>query len=197
MYVHPVCVVDTLHIVYDSLVLILIFAEVYQAKQEVNAAVTWSLHGILYYTILWRVWYIHVHVVLAIVDSCLHYTLTPAFEWLTWLSVVLRCGGLMLLVSWRYPCPQAPVISCASTGATPYMYKAPAFLHLASLLPWGWLLHLVETSASCIIYTPNIKFSTKNSCCFYTATATEKDVTSPVIFSACRTDKPSWTWGWG
>ena len=46
-----------------------------------------------------------------------------------------------------------------------HAYKAPAFSHLASLLPWGWLEHLVEMSASC---TPNIKLSTMNLCCFYT-----------------------------
>ena len=40
--------------------------------------------------------------------------------------------------------------------------------------------HLVETSASC---TTNIKLSTKNLCCFYTASATEKDVAS--LISMC------------
>ena len=56
-----------------------------------------------------------------------------------------------------------------------HAYKSPAFLHLASLLPWGWLEHLVKTSASCIL---NIKLSTKYLHCYYTATATEKDVTT-------------------
>ena len=46
-------------------------------------------------------------------------------------------------------------------------YKQPAFSHLPSLLPWGWLEHLVKTSAGC---TLNIKLSTKNLCCFYTVT---------------------------
>ena len=41
-------------------------------------------------------------------------------------------------------------------------------------MPWGWLEHLVEMSASC---TPNIELSTKSLRCFHTATATE-DVTS-------------------
>ena len=35
---------------------------------------------------------------------------------------------------------------CTSAEATPI--RTPAFLHLASLLPWGWLEHLVETLAS-------------------------------------------------
>ena len=59
----------------------------------------------------------------------------------------------------------------SSTYRSIHTYKAPAFLHLASFMPWGWLEHLVETSASC---TPNIKLSAKNLRCFYTATATEK-----------------------
>ena len=46
---------------------------------------------------------------------------------------------------------------------------------------WGWLEHLVEASASCIL---NIKLSIKNLCCSYTATATEKDVTSMIMWSA-------------
>ena len=45
-------------------------------------------------------------------------------------------------------------------------------------MPWGWLEHLVEMSASC---TPNIKLSTKNLRCFYTATATERDVTTVLL----------------
>ena len=44
-----------------------------------------------------------------------------------------------------------------------HAYKLPSFSHLASLLPWRWLEHLVETSAS---WTPSIKLSTKESSLF-------------------------------
>ena len=57
------------------------------------------------------------------------------------------------------------------------MYNLPTFRldALVILGAKGWLEHLVEMSASC---TPKTKLSAKNLCCFYTATATEKDVTS-------------------
>ena len=61
-----------------------------------------------------------------------------------------------------------------------HTYKAPAFSHPLHFMPWGWLEHLVETSANC---TPNVKLSTKNLRCFYTATVAE-NVTSLVWIDA-------------
>ena len=45
----------------------------------------------------------------------------------------------------------------------------PQGISEVTLMPWGWLEHLVKTSASC---TPNIKLSTKNLRCFYTVVFT-------------------------
>ena len=54
----------------------------------------------------------------------------------------------------------------ADFQVSPFVQRVQGCMHIE---------HLVETSPSC---TLNIKLSTKNLRCFYTATATEKDVTS-------------------
>ena len=61
-----------------------------------------------------------------------------------------------------------------------HTYKAPALSHLASLLPWEWLEHLVETSTSC---TQNIKLSTKNLRCFYTIR--NSPISPPLVLCRC------------
>ena len=59
---------------------------------------------------------------------------------------------------------------CAS-----YMQKNERIYFLSFFLVASTVEHLVETSASC---KPSIKLSTNKLRCFYTATATESDVTN-------------------
>ena len=49
-------------------------------------------------------------------------------------------------------------------------------------------VQLADVSTRCSSHpqVPNIKLSTKNLRCFYTATATEKDVTSFITLQACQ-----------
>ena len=78
-----------------------------------------------------------------------------------WITIMKKLGGGANRAGTYHVGASASTSAPGHTGAasTPIKHQ-----HFCTSLHWGWLEHLVETSASC---TQNIKLSTKNLRCFY------------------------------